>query len=322
MKRIARVFLAAGITAALLIPVGVAAASPADGGKSAAARNHDGGNARQQHRVGLDRAGRVGVDVEVVARGPLDTVLGSYQWSGDLFDTGIITVVSYTLGLDANGVPAIADFAVDDSTLPDGVTYETRGPVNGTRDRSGEHRIDSTTTTVPDTGSTVADTSSTSAAAGVEETTTTVTDESTTTEVTPSRPTITTFYAKAAVRFAMGGEHRGLMVLASGKLGDQPMAMLRTVYVAMHDKQRPEDTTSTTTAEDTSSTTAAESSSTSTDVTAGQAAAQTGDLKGTGLTWEQSKDRPDRWKTSDTERRDRARHEQQRRAQQRVSAGS
>ncbi|MDH5294941.1 MAG: hypothetical protein OEW91_14785, partial [Acidimicrobiia bacterium] len=104
--------LAGGIAAILVLPASAALASP--GEKPDRAANH-----RQPQ-------GRPAAQVDHVYRGPLDGALGTHTWSGDLYGTGVMTTVTYEIGVDDAGVPGVVSLSVDDSTVPAGVTYEIR----------------------------------------------------------------------------------------------------------------------------------------------------------------------------------------------------
>lgn len=53
--------------------------------------------------------------------GSLDSLLGSGTWTADLFGTGEMTEVDYTIGAAVNGSPTLA---IDGVTAPDGVTVD------------------------------------------------------------------------------------------------------------------------------------------------------------------------------------------------------
>jgi len=81
------------------------------------------------------RSNRV-FDKVVVAEGVPADVGGAYSWSGDVFGTGVVTNVSYTVAVDEAGVAQITEVAVDESTLPEGATYQVWGPSSRTWERN------------------------------------------------------------------------------------------------------------------------------------------------------------------------------------------
>lgn len=231
--------VAAALTAGLMIPGAVAIAKPPTGNDAA----------RPERTVRADvpawrLATRPAVQVDKFYKGPLEGAIGSHVWTGDIFGSGVATAVSFEIALDEAGVPMVTNVVVDEATLPEGVTYEIRG--TSTETGGGESTTSTTSTTMPvvETSAEASETSDTTVAG--EDTTTTTVDQD---EADP------TFASGAGVRFSMGDQKAGLLILANGRLGEEPAIAVRTVLVTtpivpVVDDEDDEETTTSTTVEE------------------------------------------------------------------------
>lgn len=217
---------------------------------------------RRDHRI----TSRPSVQLDHVYRGALDGAVGTHTWSGDVFDTGVVTTVTYDIALDADGTPVVSSVVVDDATLPEGATYTIRDGSTTTRDDgksedekteksedwSGESSQDSDETTDENGGAETLVNASVTAAtsdetAGEDDEETSVDDgtesdeavdgatddeEAVDDDVAEETETVVTrFAARAGVRFSMGDQWAGLLILVHGALGDEPVASVRTILV-------------------------------------------------------------------------------------------
>lgn len=233
--------VAAALTAGLMIPGAVAIAKPPTDADVRPERNAEAPSWRPDARPA--------VQVDKFYKGALEGAIGSHVWTGDIFGTGVSTAVSFDITLDEAGVPMVTNVVVDEATLPGGVTYEIRGTSTDTD--GGESTTTTTSTTMPveeppivEASATVSETSDTTVA-GDETTTTTMAEDD-------DDPT---FASRGGVRFYMGDRKAGLLILANGRLGDEPAIAVRTVLVTtpvapVIDDGDDEETTTTTTVEE------------------------------------------------------------------------
>jgi hypothetical protein len=238
--------LAVTLAAGLMLPTTVALAKPGDESSRAQTRPTAAAEAPTRGPIA-----RPAAQVATVYRGALDGALGSHTWSGDLFGTGTTTTVTYEIVLDDAGVPLVTGIVVDESSLPAGATYELRTSTSRTsRGVDGPDEAPK-----PDEPQDEAPSEEPApveiVASADEQTTTTVAEETTT---TTSESSTMTFASRGGVKFSMEGRWAGLMLMAHGRLGDDPVIAVRTVMVSPP-AERPdpaEDTTTTTVpAEDT-----------------------------------------------------------------------
>ncbi len=239
--------LAVGLAAGLMLPTTIALAKPGEQSSRTATRPAASAQVPPRGPVA-----RPAAQVDTVYRGALDGALGTHTWSGDLFGTGTITSVSYEVVLDDAGVPLVTGVVVDDSSLPAGATYELRSSTNrtsGTDDRPKDDEPkpdESPEEPVPvEVVATVEEETTTTTS--VEETTTTTVVEDTTTTESAESSTVT-FASRGGVKFSMDGRWAGLLLLAHGRLGDEPVIAVRTVMVSpAAERPDPVDETTTTT---------------------------------------------------------------------------
>ncbi len=287
-SRLRRSRLLAGALAALmLLPATAVYASSGNTERGVSTR----AESRRDHRI----TSRPSVQIDHVYRGALDGAVGTHTWSGDVFDTGVVTTVSYDIALDADGVPVVSSVVVDDSTLPEGATYEIRDGSTTTRDQGAskdeksedESSDEATEEVVDESGDdtegqateeesgaeTLVDASVTSETAtsdSVSEQDTSESDEGSEDAAEESEDAaeesedaaeesedaaeesedaaeneevagddggeesetgITRFAGRAGVRFSMGDQWAGLLILVHGALGDEPVASVRTILV-------------------------------------------------------------------------------------------
>ncbi len=126
-NRLRRSRLLAGALAALMLLPATAVYASSDNTERGVSTRAE---SRRDHRI----TNRPSVQIDHVYRGALDGAVGTHTWSGDVFDTGVVTTVTYAIALDADGVPVVSSVVVDDSTLPEGATYEIRDGSTTTRD--------------------------------------------------------------------------------------------------------------------------------------------------------------------------------------------
>lgn len=244
--------LAVTLAAGLMLPAAIAVAKP--GGQSDRAQTRPTAAAEAPRRSPIARPA---AQVDTVYRGALDGALGNHTWSGDLFGTGIITHVTYDIVLDEAGVPLVTGVVVDESSLPAGATYELRESTNRTSGAVEDSADDEPKADEPKADEPVdEDESPGEEPAPVEVVVLPVVDDTTTTTVVEDTTTTTsaetstmTFASRSGVKFSMEGRWAGLLLLAHGRLGDDPVIAVRTVMVSPP-AERPdpiEETTTTTT---------------------------------------------------------------------------
>lgn len=269
-SRVRRSRLLAGALAALmLLPATAVYASSGNAERGVSTR----AESRRDHRI----ISRPSVQIDHVYRGALDGAVGTHTWTGDVFDTGVVTTVSYDIALDADGVPVVTSVVVDDSTLPEGATYEIREGSTTTRDQGASRDEksedessddateddDVTEDAVDESGDetdgegtedeggaeTLVDASVTATSDAVSEEDTSESDEESEASAEESEAAaeneevtgddggeqgetgITRFAGRAGVRFSMGDQWAGLLILVHGALGEEPVASVRTIMV-------------------------------------------------------------------------------------------
>jgi hypothetical protein len=230
--------LAVALAAGLMLPTTVALAKP--GSESDRAQTRPSAAAEAPTRGPLARPA---AEVAAVYRGALEGALGTHTWSGDLFGTGTITTVSYEISLDEAGVPLVSGVAVDEASLPAGATYELRSPTNRTSGGGGDPEVDTPKADEPQAPGEEPAPVEVVANVAEEPTTTSVADETTT---TASETASVTFSSRGGVKFSMEGRWAGLMLMAHGRLGDEPVIAVRTVMVSPP-AERPDPAEETTT---------------------------------------------------------------------------
>lgn len=238
--------LAGALAAALLLPASAALASPGHHEERTVATRAEG---RRDHRT----ASRPSVQIDHVYRGDLAGAIGTHTWTGDVFGTGVITTVTYDVALDDAGLPGITNIVVDESTLPEGATYEIRsGTVKTRSDEDSEKpkeedseatEEESTEDDASEAGETLVSGSVTTADTPVTEDSEktddgVAADDEATDEVVEevadegNEEAVTRFAGRAGVRFSMEGRWAGLLILVHGALGDEAVAAVRTVLVS------------------------------------------------------------------------------------------
>jgi hypothetical protein len=238
--------LAVTLAAGLMLPAAIAVAKP---GEQSAARalTRPTASAEAPARGPIARPA---AQVDTVYRGALDGALGSHTWSGDLFGTGVITTVTYDVVLDEAGVPLITGVVVDESSLPVGATYELRSSTNRTSGdveelADDEPKADEAEDESPsEEPAPVEEVIEEVAASDEGTTTTTIVEDTTTTQATET--STVTFASRSGVEFSMEGRWAGLLLLAHGRLGDDPVIAVRTVMVSPP-AERPDPVEETTT---------------------------------------------------------------------------
>lgn len=196
------------------------------------------------------------VDIDRVYRGTLEGALGAHTWTGDLFGTGTDTTVTYTVVLDADGVPIVSSVVVDESTLPQGTTYEVRSgsvdtrttsdrdhqsgddaskdasnEADGQGDTKQEDETDASGSIVNASVTSTA-TSGDSESEGAEDPDGSETAEDPESDGADDAVTKTFFAGRAGVRFTMGDRWAGLLILVHGVLGTESAAAIRTIMVS------------------------------------------------------------------------------------------
>ena len=207
-----------------MIPGAVAIAKPSGNGTADTARPER--NVRAEVPA-WRLATRPAVQVDKFYKGALEGAIGSHVWAADIFGTGVSTAVSFEIALDESGVPMVTNVIVDEATLPEGVTYEIRGAATDTGGGEGT----TTTTTVPVGDPTIVETSGETSETSETSDTTVAGQESTTTTVAEGDDAGPTFASRGGVRFYMGDRRAGLLILANGRLGEDPAIAVRTVLV-------------------------------------------------------------------------------------------
>lgn len=239
--------LAVTLAAGLMLPAAIAVAKPVGQSDRAQTRSTAAAEAPRRNPIA-----RPAAQVDRVYRGALDGALGSHTWSGDLFGTGLITHVTYDIVLDEAGVPLVTGVVVDEASLPAGATYELRESTNRTsvEDSADDTpKADEQKADEPEDESSGEEPAPIEVAVPVDEDTTTTTVVEDTTTTTSTETSMVTFASRSGVKFSMDGRWAGLLLLAHGRLGDDPVIAVRTVMVSPP-AERPdpsEETTTTTT---------------------------------------------------------------------------
>jgi hypothetical protein len=240
--------LAVTLAAGLMLPAAIAVAKPVGQSDRAQTRSTAAAEAPRRNPIA-----RPAAQVDRVYRGALDGALGSHTWSGDLFGTGIITHVTYDIVLDEAGVPLVTGVVIDEASLPTGATYELRESTNRTSvedSADDEPKLDEPKVDEPEDESPGDEPAPVEVAVPVDEDTTTTTFVEDTTTTTSTETSTVTFASRSGVKFSMEGRWAGLLMLAHGRLGDDPVIAVRTVMVSPP-AERPDpvgETTTTTTA--------------------------------------------------------------------------
>lgn len=225
-----KLLVAASLSMLLMAPTGAALASA---NESAVAT-------RPEHSRSQKSPGHPTVTIDRVYRGSADGVLGTHVWTGDVFGTGVETTVSYSVAVDAAGVPVVTSIVVDESTLPEGVTYSVREGSVATRakDADGDHEKDSADGAADEHGDDAEQGDGAESASVVNvdmkdaSTDELIVADAAAEETEPDEMASTRYFGRAGVRFAMGDRWAGLLILLNGAVGAEDVAYLKTILVS------------------------------------------------------------------------------------------
>jgi hypothetical protein len=144
----------------------------------------------------------------------------------------------------------VTTVAVDESTLPEGVTYSVRDGSVVSRTKDGDDHDMSKDVDDPseetDDGAAEDEPATVVDVASVEATADDTDEEADTESVESDEETdsATTFFSgRAGVRFAMGERWAGLLILVNGVIGDESVAHIKTILVSPPANGRDDDVT-------------------------------------------------------------------------------